>query len=63
MCPSLVRRADPTMVARGRGGTDILVVGFQDARKLRPGEILSGKSRKAQELRAAGQRKPSDSRR
>jgi len=44
------------MVARGRGGTDILVVGFQDARKLRPGEILSGKSRKAQELRAAGQR-------
>ena len=36
--------------------TDILVVGYQDSRKLRPGETLSGKRRKAQELRAAGQR-------
>ena len=36
--------------------TDILVVGFQDARKLRPGETLSGKSRKVQDLRDQGQR-------
>lgn len=35
--------------------TDILVTGYQDTRKLRPGEGLSAKARKAQALRAAGQ--------
>ena len=35
--------------------TSILVVGFQDARKLRPGEALSAKARKAADLRAKGQ--------
>lgn len=35
--------------------TSILVIGFQDARKLRPGEALSAKARKAAELRSKGQ--------
>ncbi len=35
--------------------TSILVVGFQDGRKLRPGETLSAKARKAADLRAKGQ--------
>ncbi len=35
--------------------TSILVIGFQDARKLRPGEILSAKARKAADLRTQGQ--------
>jgi DNA polymerase-3 subunit epsilon len=35
--------------------TNILVTGYQDARKLRPGEALSTKARKADALRAAGQ--------
>lgn len=35
--------------------TNILVLGFQDARKLRPGEALSTKARKAADLRANGQ--------
>jgi DNA polymerase-3 subunit epsilon len=35
--------------------TNILVVGHQDARKLRPGESLSVKARKAADLRAMGQ--------
>ncbi len=35
--------------------TSILVIGFQDARKLRPGEELSAKARKAADLRAKGQ--------
>jgi DNA polymerase-3 subunit epsilon len=35
--------------------TRILVIGFQDARKLRPGEALSAKARKAADLRAKGQ--------
>ena len=35
--------------------TNILVVGYQDARTLRPGESLSAKARKAADLRAAGQ--------
>lgn len=35
--------------------TNILVIGFQDARKLRPGEELSAKARKAADLRAKGQ--------
>lgn len=34
--------------------TNILVVGYQDARKLRPGEELSAKARKAADLRAKG---------
>jgi DNA polymerase-3 subunit epsilon len=36
-------------------GTNILVMGYQDASVLRPGERLSGKARRAEELRAAGQ--------
>jgi DNA polymerase III epsilon subunit-like protein len=36
-------------------GTNILVMGYQDAGVLRPGECLSGKARRAEELRAAGQ--------
>jgi len=36
-------------------GTNILVMGYQDASVLRPGECLSGKARRAEELRAAGQ--------
>lgn len=35
--------------------TNMLVIGFQDSRKLRPGEALSAKARKAQDLRAGGQ--------
>jgi hypothetical protein len=35
--------------------TNILVEGYQDLRKLRPGEGLSAKARKAEALRAAGQ--------
>lgn len=35
--------------------TSILVMGYQDASVLRPGECLSGKARRAEELRAAGQ--------
>ena len=35
--------------------TSILVVGFQDARKLRPGATLSAKAQKAADLRAKGQ--------
>jgi len=35
--------------------TNILVVGYQDSRKLRPGESLSAKARKARDLRATGQ--------
>jgi DNA polymerase-3 subunit epsilon len=35
--------------------TSILVVGFQDARVLRPGATLSAKARKAADLRAKGQ--------
>lgn len=34
--------------------TNVLVVGYQDARKLRPGEDLSAKARKARDLRAEG---------
>jgi hypothetical protein len=33
----------------------VLVVGYQDARKLRPGEELSAKARKARDLREHGQ--------
>jgi DNA polymerase-3 subunit epsilon len=36
-------------------GTNILVMGYQDASVLRPGECLSGKARRAEELRVAGQ--------
>lgn len=36
--------------------TNILVMGYQDVRVLRPGETLSAKARKASELRACGQR-------
>lgn len=36
--------------------TSILVIGYQDSRKLRPGEPLSAKARKANDLRARGQR-------
>ena len=35
--------------------TNILVIGYQDARKLRPGEELSAKARKARDLREHGQ--------
>lgn len=35
--------------------TNVLVVGYQDARKLRPGEALSAKARKARDLREQGQ--------
>jgi DNA polymerase-3 subunit epsilon len=35
--------------------TNVLVVGYQDARKLRPGEELSAKARKARDLRERGQ--------
>ncbi len=35
--------------------TSILVVGYQDSRKLRPGEGLSAKARKARDLRERGQ--------
>lgn len=35
--------------------TNVLVVGYQDARKLRPGEELSAKARKARDLRELGQ--------
>jgi hypothetical protein len=35
--------------------TSILVVGYQDARKLRPGATLSAKAQKAADLRAKGQ--------
>ena len=35
--------------------TNILVMGYQNAAVLRPGECLSGKARRAEELRAAGQ--------
>jgi DNA polymerase-3 subunit epsilon len=35
--------------------TNVLVMGYQDARKLRPGEELSAKARKARDLRATGQ--------
>ena len=35
--------------------TNILVIGYQDARKLRPGEELSAKARKARDLRHGGQ--------
>jgi DNA polymerase-3 subunit epsilon len=34
--------------------TNVLVIGYQDARKLRPGEELSAKARKARDLRARG---------
>jgi DNA polymerase-3 subunit epsilon len=34
--------------------TNILVLGYQDARKLRPGEELSAKARNARDLRAEG---------
>jgi hypothetical protein len=36
--------------------TSILVIGYQDARKLRPGEALSAKARKVSDLRERGQR-------
>ena len=60
---SMVREQAQQLVAE-RGGTpangvtrhtDILVLGYQDARMLRPGEALSTKARKAAELRAKGQ--------
>ena len=60
---SMVREYAQQLVAE-RGGrpaagvtkhTDILVLGYQDERKLRPGEDLSAKARKAAELRATGQ--------
>lgn len=35
--------------------TSILVMGFQDARVLRPGATLSAKAQKASDLRAKGQ--------
>ena len=35
--------------------TNVLVIGYQDARKLRPGEDLSAKARKARDLRILGQ--------
>lgn len=35
--------------------TNILVIGFQDAVRLRPGEVLSAKARKANDLRERGQ--------
>jgi DNA polymerase III epsilon subunit-like protein len=35
--------------------TSILVIGYQDARKLGPGEVLSAKARKASDLRERGQ--------
>jgi DNA polymerase III epsilon subunit-like protein len=35
--------------------TNVLVIGYQDARKLRPGEDLSAKARKARDLRERGQ--------
>jgi NAD-dependent DNA ligase len=34
--------------------TNVLVLGYQEARKLRPGEELSAKARKARDLRAEG---------
>ena len=36
--------------------TNVLVIGYQDARKLRPGEDLSAKMRKARDLRVLGQK-------
>jgi DNA polymerase-3 subunit epsilon len=36
--------------------TNVLVIGYQDARKLRPGEALSAKARKARDLRERGQK-------
>ncbi len=41
--------------ARRLLGTNVLVIGYQDARKLRPGEDLSAKARKARDLRERGQ--------
>jgi NAD-dependent DNA ligase len=35
--------------------TNVLVIGYQDARKLRPGEDLSAKARKDRDLRILGQ--------
>lgn len=35
--------------------TNMLVIGYQDAGKLRPGEDLSEKARKARDLRERGQ--------
>ena len=35
--------------------TNVLVIGYQDARRLRPGEALSAKARKASDLREHGQ--------
>jgi hypothetical protein len=35
--------------------TSILVIGRHDARKLRPAEVLSAKTRKASDLRERGQ--------
>jgi DNA polymerase III epsilon subunit-like protein len=35
--------------------TNVLVIGYQDAQKLRPGEALSAKARKARDLRERGQ--------
>lgn len=35
--------------------TNVLVIGYQDARRLRPGEVLSAKARKARDLREGGQ--------
>ncbi len=36
--------------------TNVLVIGYQDARKLRPGEALSAQARKTGNLRERGQR-------
>jgi NAD-dependent DNA ligase len=61
---SSMTRAQAWEVIAARGGTpapgatrrtSVLVVGFQDARRLRPGEALSSKARKAADLRLGGQ--------
>lgn len=61
---SSMAREDAWSLVADRGGrpaagvtkhTDILVMGYQDAYKLRPGATLSAKAQKAADLRAKGQ--------
>lgn len=51
---SLVAECGATPAAGVTKRTSILVVGYQDARKLRPGARLSAKAQKAADLRAKG---------
>jgi len=52
---NLVAECGATPAAGVTKRTSILVVGFQDARKLRPGATLSAKAQKAADLRTKGQ--------